>query len=87
MVVTIQAVPQMKDVDVGVFTLAGATTGEDGLRQQVRFIGKKKVAFDIATEKDTFFETKHVIERNPSKLPIIAIMFDFNPFLEAGPSR
>ena len=42
----------------------------------------KKVAFDIAMEKDTFFEAKHAIERNPGKLLIIDMPFAFDPSLE-----
>ena len=77
----------MKDVDVGIVTRAGATTGYNGPRQQVRLTGKKNVAFDIAIEKDTFFEAKHAIGRNPGKLPIIDMPSAFDPFVEAGPSR
>ena len=77
----------MKDVDIGVVTRVGVTTGEDGSRQQVRFTGKKKVAFDIATEKDTFFEAKHAIKRNLVKLPVIAMPSAFDPSVEVGPSR
>ena len=60
-VATIQAEPRMKDVDVGIVTRVGATTRDDGPRLQVRLAGKKKVAFDIAIEKDTFFDAKNVI--------------------------
>ena len=77
----------MKDVDIGVITRAGVTTGEDGPRQQVRFAGKKKVAFYIVTEKDTFFEAKHAIRINLGKLPIIEMSSAFDPSVEAGPSR
>ena len=51
----------MKDVDVGIITRVGATTRDDGLQLQVQLVGKKKVAFDIATEKDTFFDAKNAI--------------------------
>ena len=77
----------MKDVNVGVVTRISATTREDGPRQQFQFAGKKKVAFDIAMDKDTLFKAKHAIERNLGKLPIIDMPFDFYPFVEAGPSR
>ena len=77
----------MKDVDVGVVTRSSATTGEEGPWQQVRLVGKKKVAFDIATEKDTFFEAKQAIERNTGQLPIVEMSFAFDPSVEAGPSR
>ena len=76
----------MKDVNIGVFTRADATTREDGPCQQVRFAGKKKVAFDIAMEKDRFFKAKHTIRRNMSKLPIIDMPSTFDPSVEAGPS-
>ena len=56
---TIQAEPQMKDVDVGIVTRTGTTTGDDGPWLQVRLTGKKKVTFDIATEKDTFLDAKN----------------------------
>ena len=85
MVATIQDEPGTKDLDVGVVTRAGATTGEDGSCQQVQFARKKKVEFDIVMEKDTFFEAKHAIERNSGKLPVIAIPSTFDPSIEAGP--
>ena len=77
----------MTDVDVGVVTHVGATTREDGQWQQVQLAGKKKVEFDIVMEKDTFFEAKHAIRRNLSKLPIIDMPYAFDPSIEAGPSR
>ena len=77
----------MKDVDVWIVTHTDMTTGDDGLRQQVRLVGKKKVAFDIAIEKYTFFGAKNAIGRNPGKLPIIDMPFAFDPSVEAGPSR
>ena len=83
---TIHVEPRMKDVDVGIFTHVGVTTGDDGPWQLVRIVGKKKVAFDVATEKDTFFEAKQAIGRNPGKLPIIDMPLSFNPSIEAGPS-
>ena len=83
----IQAEPRTKDVDVRVVTHAGATTGEDGTWEQVQFIGKKKVAFDIVMEKHTFFEAKHAIERNPGKLPIIKMLSAFDPSVEVGSSQ
>ena len=86
-IATIHAEPKMKDVDVGIVTHADATTGDDGPFQQVQLARKKKVAFDIVTEKDTFFEAKHAIGRNPGKLPIIDMPSAFDPSVEAGPSR
>ena len=86
-VVAIDAKPRMKDVDVGIVTHAGATTSDDGQRQLVRIAGKKKVAFDVVTKKDTFFESKQVIGRNPGKLPIIDMPSAFDPSVEAGPSQ
>ena len=77
----------MKDVDVGIVTRAGVTTGDDGPRLQVRLAGKKKVGFDIATKKDTFFDTKKEIGRNLGKLPIVDMPFAFDPSVEVGPSR
>ena len=77
----------MKDVNVGIVTHVGAKTGDDGPWLQVWLAGKKKVAFDIATEKDTFFDAKNEIERNAGKLPIVDIPFAFDPSAKAGPSR
>ena len=74
----------MKDVDVGIVTHAGATTGDDRPRQKIWLAGNKKVAFDIGTDKDTFFEMKHAIGRNPSKLPITHMPSTFDPSVEAG---
>ena len=76
----------MKDVDVGIVTHAAVTTGDDGPWKQVWLAGKKKVAFDVVTEKDTFFEAKQAIKRNPSKLPIIDMPSTFDPSMEVGPS-
>ena len=52
---TILAEPRTQDVDVAVVTHAGAMTREDGSYQQDQFARNKKVAFDIMTEKETFF--------------------------------
>ena len=84
MVAIIQVEPRMKDVNIGFVTHAGATTGEDVPCQQVQFTGKKKVAFDITMEKDTFFKAKHEIERNLGKLPIIDMPSIFHPSVEVG---
>ena len=62
-------------------------TEEDGPCQQVWFTGKKKAAFYIATDKDTFFDSKHAIGRNLGKLPIVDMPSAFDPSVEAGPSR
>ena len=83
----IQAEPRIKDVDVGIVTRAGATNGDDGPWLQVRITSKKKAAFDIVTKKDTFFNAKNGIGRNPGKLPIVDIPFAFDPSVEARPSR
>ena len=77
----------MKDVDVGIVTCICVTTGDDGPMLQVWLTGNKKVAFDIAIEKDTFFDTKNVIGRNLGKLLIIDMPSAFNPSVEAGPLR
>ena len=77
----------MKDVDVGIVACIGVTTGDDGPWLQVQLTSKKKVPFDIATEKYTFFESKNAIGRNPSKLPIVYMPFTFDPSIEVGPSR
>ena len=76
----------MRDVNVGIVTRTGVTTGDDGPWLQVWITGKKKVAFDIAIEKDTFFDTKNEIRRNPGKLPIIDMPSAFDPSIEIGPS-
>ena len=57
-VAAIHLEPRMKDVEVNIFTHVGVITGDDGPWQPVRLTRKKNVSFDIATEKDTFFETK-----------------------------
>ena len=51
----------MKDVNVGIFTHASARTGDDGKQLHAQLTSKKKVAFDIAIEKDTFFDGNNVI--------------------------
>ena len=75
----------MKDVDVGIVSCAGATTRDDGPRLRLQLVGKKKVAFDILIEKDTFFDAKNEIGRNIGRLPIIDMPSAFNPSVEAGP--
>ena len=77
----------MKDVDVEIVTHAGVTIGDDGPWLQVWLAGKKKVSFDIVTEKDNFFDAKNEIGRNPGKLPIVDMSFAFDPSAEEGPSR
>ena len=52
----------MKDVNVGIVSHDGTKTGDDGPQLQVCFTGKNKVGFDIAIEKDTFFDTKNSIK-------------------------
>ena len=49
--------------------------------------GKKKEPFDIATERDTFFEARDVIGRNPGKSHVYEIPPSFDSSLEVGPSR
>ena len=67
----------MKDVNVSIATHASMTTGDDGPCQPIILDSKKKVAFDIVTKQDTFFEAKQVVGRNPGKLPIIDMPFAF----------
>ena len=86
-VATIQVEPRMEDVNVVIVTHVGATIRDDGPRQQVWLTGKKKVAFDIMTKKDTFFGAKHAIGRNTGKLPIIDMPFAFDPSVEARSSQ
>ena len=76
----------MKDVDVGIISCVGAIIGDDGPWFLVQHSGKKKVTFDIVTEKDTFFDAKNAIGKNPGKLPIVDMPFAFDPSVEAGPS-
>ena len=74
----------MKDVDVGIVTHTGVTTGDDGPWLQVCLACKKNITFDIVTEKYTFFDSKNEIRRNPGKLPIVDMPFAFDPCVEAG---
>ena len=64
-----------------------AATGEDGLRPKVRLDGKKKAQFDIATERDAFFEAREVLGRNIGKTPVLGMPSAFDSSLEAGPLR
>ena len=61
--------------------------GEDGTLLQVRLGGKKKVSFDITTEKETFFGDRDVIRRNTGKSPVDEIPSSFDYSLEFGPLR
>ena len=83
----ILAEPRAQAIDVVVVTRACVTIREDGTHQQVRFVGKKKEAFDIAMEKETFFQSKHAIGRNPVKLPLVEMPSSFDPSIKEGPSR
>ena len=83
---TILEEPHTEDVDVDIVTHVGTIAGDDGPQQLVRLASKKKISFDVATEKDTFFEEKQAIGRNPGKLPIIDMPSAFNPSVEVGPS-
>ena len=47
---------------------------------------KKKAPFDITTERDTFFEARDAIGRNPCKSHVYEIHPAFDFSLEAGPS-
>ena len=85
-VATILVEPWTKDVDVGIVTRGGVTTGGDGTQPQVRLVGKKKAHFDIATKRDTSFEVHEALGRNPSKTPIFVMPSAFDSSLEAGPS-
>ena len=72
---------------MGIVTCTGVTTRDDGPWIQVWITSNKKFAFDIAMEKDTFFDAKNEIGRNPGKLPIVDMPFAFNPSTEVGPSQ
>ena len=61
-------------------------TGEDSPHPQIRLAGKKKVHFDIDAEKDTFFQTRDLIGRNPIMSPIYKVPTTFDSSLEATPS-
>ena len=78
MVATILTEPKTKDLDVSIVTRGGATNGENGTQTQVRLAVNKKVAFDIATEKETIFETRDVIRRNLGKSPVYEMPFAFD---------
>ena len=45
------------------------------------------MSFDIATEKDTFFEARDLIERNHGKSPRYEMPSGFDSSLEVGPSQ
>ena len=85
-VATIHPKPRMKDDHLRIVTRDGTKTGDDGPWKQVQLVGKKKVAFNIATKPNTFFEAKQVIGRNLGKIPIIDMLFSFDPSVEVGPS-
>ena len=86
MVPTILAELWTEDVDVGIVTRGGETTGKYGPQPQVKLVGKKKEQFDIATKRETFFEAREALGRNPGKTPIFGMPSAFDSSLEAGPS-
>ena len=85
-VATILVEPRAQAVDVVVVIRAGVTTKEDGPCPQVQITGKKNTAFDIVIEKETFFQAKHEIRRNPGKFLFVEMSSTFDPFVDAGPS-
>ena len=82
---TILAEHRIQAINIIVVIRVSATNGEDGPRQQVGFVGNKREAFDIMTEKETFFQAKHAIKRNPGKFPVVEMSSAFDPFVDARP--
>ena len=87
MVATISMEPRKQDVDVVVVTLGRATTGEDSPFPQVRFAEKKKVQFDVNTDKDTFFEAHDEMRINSGKLLVYEMETAFDSNMIERPSR
>ena len=49
--------------------------------------GKKKSQFDITTKRETLFEAREALGRNPGKTPIFGMPSAFSSSLEARPSQ
>ena len=81
----ILAEPRAQVVDVYVVACVGTTTREDGPHPQVQITGKKKTAFDIAIEKEMFFQAKHAVRKNLGKFLVVEMPSSFDPSIEAGP--
>ena len=54
---------------------------------QVQLVGKKNVQFDVDVERDTFFEARDVIRRDPGKFPVYEMPLFFYSTLVVGPLR
>ena len=61
--------------------------GKDGMHPQIQLAGKNKVYFDIDAERDTFFEERYVIGRNPDKLHFYEMTTAFDSNSVVGPSQ
>ena len=77
----------MQDANVTVITHGGAMKGEDIPFPQIQLDGKKKLQFDVDAERDTFFEARYAIRRDPGKLFVYEMLNAFDSTLVAGPSR
>ena len=77
-VATISTDPRTEDVGIAIVTCRGAMTREDEPHPQVRLSRKKKIAFDIATEKEIVFGARDAIEINLGKSPVYEMPFAFN---------
>ena len=62
-------------------------TGADRPLINVRPAGQKKVQFDVNAEKETFFDTRDMLNRNTGKLPVYEIPPVFNSTKLSGSSR
>ena len=79
--------PRVRSVDVVVFTRGGTTTGDDGSIPQVWLDGRKKVQFDVKSEKDMFFEAHDTIRREPVNFYVYTMPHVFFSTLVVGPLR
>ena len=79
--------PRVWSVDVVVITRGGATIGDDGSIPQVWLDGRKKVQFDVKSEKDMFFEAHDTIRREPVNFYVYTMPHVFFSTLVARPLR
>ena len=77
----------IKQTYFGVITRGGAPTGDDGPLPNICLVAQKKVQFDVHIEKETFFDTRDMLNRNTGKLPIYEMPPIFDLTTMPGSSR
>ena len=67
--------------------MGGSTTRDDVPLPNIQLAAWKKVQFDIDVEKETFFDIRHIMNRNTGKFPIYDMPPTFDSTTIMGSSR